>query len=111
MSDESLKYPLRAFLDLSITHLDVKTVASLRQNDIFLYGVTGGEVEFGWFIYAPEERPEKLPFDDLWVCLAKAREMGARYVLFDADADTAGQIDLPAYDHTDPTLEGWVPAF
>ncbi|MEE9481800.1 hypothetical protein [Methylobacterium ajmalii] len=111
MREPLLKYPLRAFLDLGTTHLTPVTLAMMQSEDLHIFGVTGGETAYGFFIGVPEERPDQLDRDDLWACLAKAREMGADYVLFDRDADTAGQVDLPVYDHTDPTLEGWVPAF
>lgn len=48
---------------------------------------------YGWFVYADEE-PAGQDFQaDVIACLKKPRELGAAYILFDADA--VQRADLP----------------
>lgn len=94
-------YPLRVFLDLSTGHLTPQTRdwmdgrAISARSDPF-NGLCLASTSFGWFIYAGEQTEESEFPADLLTCLRKARELGAEYVLFDADASDG--LDLPTYD-------------
>lgn len=100
-----LKYPLRAFLDLSTAHLSPETGQWLIDLDWATRGPCGGQTQFGWIMYAHDENtdwpsaphaPEGEYPADLWAIFQYARKVGADYVLFDADAPTLDE--LPSYN-------------
>ncbi|MGQ7794438.1 DUF5983 family protein [Faunimonas sp. B44] len=84
---------VRNFLDLSTGHLTRRTRDWL-ENDA---PISLAKTEYGWFLYAPEDRITWYP-QDLWACLQKAREMGCCYALFDCDAE---RVDYLPYYHDD----------
>lgn len=106
----TIKYPLRVFLDLSTAHLKPATrewlTTEIEHRDAFDH-LFVAETPHGFFVYADQgigktdaeiadwceeyEVPE-----DLARCMIKAIELGADYILFDADA-MASDL-LPVYE-------------
>ena len=83
---------IRNFLDLSTGHLKPET-RDLMLNDPGYPGVSMAN-EYGWFCYICEDNP--VWDQDMKDCMAKARELGCLYILFDRDADLLD--DLPYYE-------------
>ena len=86
---------LRTFLDLSTGHLALATRDALSAGS---HRLPLWPTEQGWFAYAPEDCAEDTP-SDLIACFNRAREVGADYVLFDADAPP--DPNLPFYGDSD----------
>jgi hypothetical protein len=78
---------IRAFLDLSTSHLSEETCRGLDGFE----GVTAHNTTYGWLMYAPEEGADELADDGGWPpellpIITLARSNGCEYVLFDRDA-------------------------
>ncbi len=94
---------LEKILILSTAHLSVATLDYLNATHSDLWPHSGNRVDYGFLMYAHDERPtfdpgKKCP-DEVWACCVKARELGADWLKFDCDAD---EIDgLEVFDHGD----------
>jgi len=94
----ALKYPLRAFLDLSTAHLKQETLVLLNEGVERLHFVIY-PTEYGWFVYAHDECFEDLEIpEEMVAAMKKARELGAEYINYDCDADTSPEL-LPVFPH------------
>ncbi len=101
---------IRRFLDVSGGHLSAATWDWLdRQlaDDVLRAPsnsagalLAGGKTRYGWFVYCPEEGAEELP-QDLRKVLARARQSGAEYALFDCDAIPLEDLPILHPDFTD----------
>ncbi len=85
---------IRKFLTLSTGHVTAETATKL---DLYpaAWGIYGGPLEAGWFIWAPEHDIEGAP-EDLMRVLRFARAHDCPYVLFDRDGDVIP--DLPTWE-------------
>lgn len=100
----AVKYPLRAFLDLSTGHLKPETLTYLNDKEHGQLPFYGAVTAYGWLVYADYEdnaearRADGCP-EEIIAAMKKAREMGAEYILYDCDAEADPDL-LPVYDHS-----------
>lgn len=95
---------IRKILVLSTAHLSPATLAHLNATPSDDWGHSGNPIDYGFFMYAHEERPEFTPElrcpDDVWAICVKARELGADYIKLDCDAEEVEGLEV--YDHDAP---------
>jgi len=94
-------YPLRLFFDCSTAHLSADTRTYLDERaDATAHGdalaAWASRTPFGWFVYADAEPDEEEFPPDLVGIMRHARNRGAEYILFDADAPP--NPDLPTFE-------------
>jgi len=111
-NDEDAAPPVRKFLDLSTGHL---TPASrdLLENHCGPSTVYDHPDGYGWLLHVPTldeedgtegEAMQDCP-DDLRACIAKARECGCDYILFDADGPDCPGLECYDDEARDETAE------
>ena len=90
---------IRKFLDLSAAHLQAADRLFLEHSadPAACDGVTVMKGEFGWFVYAHDERCCEGISDVLWAIFRMARAQGCDYVMLDADAPTV--VELPVFNN------------
>jgi hypothetical protein len=105
MTQHPLKHPLRVFLDLSSGHITKETGDWLDAKAWTRETVTRPEAwvgitPYGWFVYADEDGGSPDLPEDLALCMKKARELGAEYILFDCDAPLNTELGLSDHSET-----------
>jgi hypothetical protein len=75
-----------AVLDISTAHLAPETMAALDTEPTARWPIAGGNIPYGYFIYAHEENDGSIP-DDLWACIEFARAHGCSHLRFDRDGE------------------------
>ena len=81
---------------LSTGHLTGATLNLLNATPMPDWPVAGGQLMYGFYVYAHDEMDEGAPAD-LSACCTWAHARGFDYIQFDADA--ALREELPGYEH------------
>lgn len=92
---------------LSTGHFSKETLQWLTDIDWTCEGPAGGDIPYGWFLYAHDDNMTYKRIDgkltaiefppDLWACFEYARKHHCHYIRFDCDLETVD--DLPSYEH------------
>jgi|GEM_PF-1048676 len=82
-------------LDISTAHITHATSKLLQETPLKDWPTTGGETQYGYFIYACDCYDECIP-PDLWAVMCFAHANGCDYICLDADAEQ--YEELPSYD-------------
>ena len=86
-------------LFLSTGHLTWATCQKIEERPHQFGWFSVYPVEYGFFGYANDERPDGMP-DDLWACMAYARARGVDYIRWDCDESLIAA--LPDHSNTHP---------
>ncbi len=89
---------IRKFLDLAAAHLTPRDADYLEESCVRGAANTStvsSRMEHGFFVYASEEPGDDVP-GNIKRAMAKARELGCDYLLFDQDAEPCK--GLPVFD-------------
>lgn len=84
-------------LVLSTAHVTKKTAILLDGEHRLNWPSNGGRYgEYGWFFYAPPERPQDMP-EDMWAICQVARAVDCPYILLDRDGPTFEHLDTHSW--------------